>query len=47
MRRFAEPKRLAIGQEIDRLLAANFIQEIKKSDWVANPVLCQRKTQTY
>ena len=43
MRRFAEPKRLAIGQEIDRLLAANFIREIKKSDWVANPVLVPKK----
>ena len=32
MRHFAEPKRLAIGQEIDRFLAANFIREIKKSD---------------
>ena len=43
MRRFAEPKRLAIGQEIDRLLVANFIREIKKSDWVANPVLVPKK----
>ena len=43
MRRFAEPKRLAIGQEIDRLLAAKFIREIKKSDWVANPVLVPKK----
>ena len=43
MRCFAEPKRLTIGQEIDRLLAANFIREIKKSDWVANPVLVPKK----
>ena len=43
MCRFTEPKRLAIGQEIDRLLAANFIREIKKSDWVANPVLVPKK----
>ena len=43
MCRFAEPKRLAIRQEIDRLLAANFIREIKKSDWVANPVLVPKK----
>ena len=43
MRRFAELKRLAIGQEINRLLAAKFIREIKKSDWVANPVLVPKK----
>ena len=43
MRRFAESKHLAIGQEIDRLLAAKFIREIKKSDWVANPVLVPKK----
>ena len=43
MRRFAEPKRLAIGQKIDMLLAAKFIREIKKSDWVANPVLVPKK----
>ena len=42
-RRFSEPKRIAIGQEIDRLLAAKFIREIKKSDWVANPVLVPKK----
>ena len=39
MCRFAEPKRLAIN----RLLAAKFIWEIKKSDWVANPVLVPKK----
>jgi len=43
MRRFFEPKREAIGQEVDRLLAAKFIREIKKTDWVANPVLVPKK----
>ena len=45
MRRFSEPKREAIGQEVDRLLAAKFIREIKKSDWVANPVLVPKNTE--
>ena len=43
MRRFSDPKRKAIGEEVDRLLAAKFIREIKKSDWVANPVLVPKK----
>src|SRR5664279_1784903 len=43
MRRFSEPKRTAIGEEINRLLAAKFIREIKKATWVANPVLVPKK----
>ena len=43
MRRFSEPKRKAIGEEINRLTAAEFIREIKKSTWVANPVLIPKK----
>ena len=39
MCRFSEPKRKAIGEEVDMLLGAKFIREIKKSDWVANAVL--------
>lgn len=46
LRRFSEPKRKAIGQEIDRLLAAHFIEEIKKATWVANPVLVPKKHTT-
>ena len=46
MRRFSEPKRIAIGEEVDRLLDAKFIREIKKSDWVANPVLVPKKNST-
>ena len=42
-RRLSEPKRLAIGAEIDRLLKANFIREIKISTWLANPVLVPKK----
>ena len=40
---FFEPKHIAIGQEVDRLLAAKCIREIKKSDWLANPVLVETK----
>src|SRR4051812_43844417 len=39
LRRFSEPKRRAIGEEINRLLDAQFIRETKKATWIANPVL--------
>jgi hypothetical protein len=34
MRRFSEPKRKSIGEEIHRLVEVNFIREIKNSEWV-------------
>ena len=43
MRRFSDPKRDAIEAEVDRLLAAKFIRELKKADWIANPVLVDKK----
>ena len=43
MRRIFGPKRAAVEVEVDRLLAAGFIREIKKSQWVANPVLGEKK----
>ena len=43
MRRISGPKRAAVEAEVDRLLAAGFIREIKKSQWVANPVLVKKK----
>ena len=42
-RRYSEPKRKAIGVEVNRLLAAKFIREIKQSTWLANPVLVPKK----
>ena len=45
MRRFSGPKQDTISKEIDRLLHAVFIREIKDSDWVANPVLVEKKTK--
>src|ERR1041385_2148606 len=43
LRRFSEPKRIAIGEEVNRLLDAQFIRETKKATWIANPVLVPKK----
>jgi hypothetical protein len=43
IRRYSEPKRKAIGEEINRLLAVKFIREIKIATWLANPVLVAKK----
>ena len=43
LRRFSEPKRKVIGEEVNRLLGAKFIRETKKATWVANPVLVPKK----
>ena len=43
LRRFYEPKRKAIGEEVNRLLDAKFIRETKKATWFANPVLLPKK----
>ena len=47
LRRFSEPNRIAIGEEVNRLLEANFIREIKQATWVANPILVPKKTRKY
>src|ERR1041385_6907244 len=43
LRRFSEPKRRGIGEEVNRLLNAQFIRQTKKAAWVANPVLVPKK----
>src|SRR3954469_24608179 len=43
LRRFSEPKRRAIGEEVNRLLDAQFIRETKKATWISNPVLVPKK----
>jgi hypothetical protein len=43
LRRFDEPKRKAIASELHRLENARFIQEIKTSTWVSNPVIVSKK----
>ena len=45
VRRYSEPRRRAIGEEVTRLLAANFIREIKIATWLANPVLVAKKNK--
>ena len=37
--RFDEEKRRAIGEEIAKLSAAEFIKEVYHLEWLANPVL--------
>ena len=44
-RRFGDERRKAIGKEINRLKAANFIKEVVHTDWVANPVLVPKKNK--
>ena len=43
LRRFSDPKRKAISEEIHRLQKAGFIREIKEATWVANPVMVPKK----
>ena len=48
LRRFSDPKRKAIYEEVHRLLRADFIKEIKgkEAPWIANPVLVPKKDTT-
>jgi hypothetical protein len=43
LRRFSPDKKEAIKKEITKLMAAEFIREILHPDWMANPVLVQKK----
>ena len=47
LRRFADDRRQAIGEEITRLLTAGFIKEVFHPDWLANPVLVRKKNGTW
>jgi hypothetical protein len=42
LRRFDE-KRRAIGEKIQKLLAAEFIKEVFHPEWLTNPVLVKKK----
>ena len=44
---FDDERRRAIGEEITKLLAAEFIREVFHSDWLANPVLVKKKTEKW
>ena len=43
LRRFNEEKCRAIGQEIAKLLAAEFIKEVYHPEWLANPILVRKR----
>jgi hypothetical protein len=41
--RFDEEKHRAIGEEITKLLVAEFIREVYHPEWLANPILVKKK----
>ena len=43
LRRFSPDKREAIKKELAKLLPAGFIKEVYHPEWLANPVLVQKK----
>ena len=43
LRRSAVQKRKEIGEEVARLLAAEFIREIYHSEWLANVIMVPKK----
>ena len=46
LRRFAMEKRKAMGEEVARFLAAEFICEIYHSKWLANVVMVPKKDKS-
>ena len=47
LRRFNEERHKAIGEEVARLLAAGFIVEVFRPEWLANPVRVLKKNGTW
>ena len=45
LRRFDEGKRRTIGEEIAKLLVAGFIKEVYHPEWLANPILVQKRVR--
>jgi hypothetical protein len=45
LRCFDEEKHRAIGEEISKPLAVGFIKEVYHPEWLANPVLVQKKNR--
>jgi hypothetical protein len=43
LRRFSPDKKEAIKKEITKVMAAGFIREILHPNWLANPILVQKK----
>ena len=46
VRRSAAHKRKAIGEEVAKLLASNFIREVHHSEWLANVVMVPKKDKS-
>jgi hypothetical protein len=44
--RFDEEKRMSIGEEVARILAAGFIREINHPVWIDNHVLVKKKIRS-
>ena len=47
LRRFAEDRRKIIGEEVTKLLVSGFIAEVLHTEWLANPVLVEKKKEEY
>jgi hypothetical protein len=47
MRRFNQEKCKAIGEELVRLLVADFVKEVQHPDWIANPILIPKKNRKW
>ena len=45
LRRFSDEKRKIIWDEIFRLITSGFIKEVLHPDWLANPVLVEKKSE--
>ncbi|KAK1604689.1 hypothetical protein QYE76_028362 [Lolium multiflorum] len=43
--RFAEDRRKIIGEEVTKLLVAGFIVEVTHTEWLANPVMVEKKKE--
>ena len=46
LRRSAAHKRKTIGEEVAKLLAANFIREVHHSEWLANVIIVPKKDKS-
>ena len=47
LRRFSEPKRQAMGEELAKLLEVGCNRDIKHPDWLANLVMVQKKDKSW
>ena len=47
LRRFSEPKWQAMGEELPKLLEAEFVRDIKHPDWLANLVMVPKKDKSW